>query len=102
MYVCLTLACRIVLPICRGFKDGRTAELMLARAKKLKYNDQKKKKLSQLGNPGSTVNRLLVRGSGEVVPSGGCIPLSVLACRRNSHVVNPQMSTFIISLSSYK
>ena len=34
---------------CRGFKDGRTAELMMQRAKKLKYNALKKKKLSRLG-----------------------------------------------------
>ena len=33
----------------RGFKDTHTAELMLQRAKKLKYNSQRKKKLSQLG-----------------------------------------------------
>ena len=32
-----------------GFKDGRTAELMMQRAKKLKYNALKKKKLSRLG-----------------------------------------------------
>ncbi|KAI0223338.1 hypothetical protein LSAT2_025443 [Lamellibrachia satsuma] len=31
-----------------GFKDGRTAELMLQRAKKLKYNVAKRKKLSKL------------------------------------------------------
>ncbi|ELU05763.1 hypothetical protein CAPTEDRAFT_189398 [Capitella teleta] len=31
-----------------GFKDSKTAELMLARAKKLKYNALNKKKLSQL------------------------------------------------------
>ena len=35
--------------ISRGFKDSRTAELMMQRAKKLKYNAAKKKKLSQLG-----------------------------------------------------
>ena len=33
----------------RGFRDSRTAELMLQRAKKLKYNSLRKKKLSQLG-----------------------------------------------------
>lgn len=35
--------------ICRGFKDSKTAELMMQRAKKLKYNSVKKKKLGQLG-----------------------------------------------------
>ena len=34
----------------RGFKDSRTAELMIQRARKLKYNAVKKKKLGQLGN----------------------------------------------------
>lgn len=33
----------------RGFKDSHTAELMMKRAKKLKYNAQRKKKLNQLG-----------------------------------------------------
>ena len=34
---------------CRGFKDAHTAELMMKRAKKLKYNAQRRQKLSKLG-----------------------------------------------------
>ena len=33
----------------RGFKDTHTAELMMRRAKKLKYNTENKKKISKLG-----------------------------------------------------
>lgn len=33
----------------RGFKDNRTAEMMLSRAKKMKYNAERRKKLSKLG-----------------------------------------------------
>ncbi|XP_067933062.1 leucine-rich repeat and IQ domain-containing protein 1-like [Watersipora subatra] len=35
-----------------GFKDSHTAELMMKRAKKLKYNSQRKKKLDKLGPMG--------------------------------------------------
>lgn len=43
--------CKIAVFISRGFKDSRTAELMMARAKKMKYNADKKRKLSKLGKP---------------------------------------------------
>jgi hypothetical protein len=33
----------------RGFKDSRTAEQMMQRAKKMKLNAERRKKLSKLG-----------------------------------------------------
>ena len=35
--------------VCRGFKDTRTAELFLQRARKLEHNTVQKQKFSQLG-----------------------------------------------------
>lgn len=38
---------------CRGFKDAKTAELMVRRAQKLKYNSDRHHKISKLGKCGS-------------------------------------------------
>jgi len=46
---CLHIANKCLMICIRGFKDSTTAHLMMKRAKKLKYNAERKKKLGKLG-----------------------------------------------------
>jgi len=39
----------VINDVCRGFKDARTAELLLQRSRKLEHSSVQKKKFSQLG-----------------------------------------------------